>query len=384
MARKILLLVSDMNSGGAERVASNLANAWVERGDQVTLVATYSGHGECFYKLSEGVELCYLADMVAHSGRRNPLRQIERLLALRRLIKATQPDVILSFLTNVNIAALMASCYSGYPAIVSERNYPPIQSEGWFYECLCRWFYPYAASVVMQTNKGARWMVENLPGVRSTVIPNPVSYPLSVFEPRLTPSEYLAPQRKLLLAVGRLSEQKGFDYLLMAFSELAAIHQDWDLVILGEGAIRPALESQIQALGLEARVHLPGKAGNVSNWYQRADLYVMSSRHEGFPNTLIEAMAHGCAVVSYDCDTGPRDIIRHGDDGLLVGPVGDVPALASALDQLMLDDEARQRMGQKAIEVRERYSVENVLRMWDRVFDEVTKKPNLKNSDNRS
>lgn len=381
MSRKILLLVSAMNSGGAERVAANLANAWVERGDQVTLVATYSGHSECFYKLSGDVEFCYLADMVAHSDRQNPLRQIKRLLALRRLIMATQPDVVLSFLTNVNIAALMASCYSGYPTIVSERNYPPIQLEGWFYKCLCRWLYPYAASVVMQTSKGARWMAENLPGVRSTVIPNPAPYPLSVFEPRLTPSEYLAPQRKLLLAVGRLSEQKGFDYLLMAFSELAAKHQDWDLVILGEGAIRPALESQIQALGLEARVHLPGQAGNVSNWYQRADLYVMSSRHEGFPNTLIEAMAHGCAVVSYDCDTGPRDIIRHGDDGLLVGPVGDVLALASALDQLMLDDEARQRMGQKAIEVRERYSVENVLRMWDRVFDEVTKKPNLKNSD---
>ncbi|MDP3662686.1 MAG: glycosyltransferase family 4 protein [Nitrosomonas sp.] len=381
MSRKILLLVSAMNSGGAERVAANLANAWVGRGDQVTLVATYSGHSECFYKLSGDVEFCYLADMVAHSDRQNPLRQIKRLLALRRLILAIQPDVVLSFLTNVNIAALMASCYSGYPTIVSERNYPPIQLEGWFYKCLCRWLYPYAASVVMQTSKGARWMAENLPGVRSTVIPNPAPYPLSVFEPRLTPSEYLAPQRKLLLAVGRLSEQKGFDYLLMAFSELAAIHQDWDLVILGEGAIRPVLESQIQALGLETRVHLPGQAGNVSNWYQRADLYVMSSRHEGFPNTLIEAMAHGCAVVSYDCDTGPRDIIRHGDDGLLVEPVGDVPALASALDQLMLDDEARQRMGQKAIGVRERYSVENVLRMWDRVFDEVAKKPNLTNSD---
>lgn len=381
MSRKILLLVSAMHSGGAERVAANLANAWVGRGDQVTLVATYSGRGECFYTLSGDVELYYLADMVAHSGRQNPLRQIKRLLALRRLIKATQPDVILSFLTNVNIAALVASCYSGYPAIVSERNYPPIQLEGWFYKCLSRWLYPYAASVVMQTSKGARWMAENLPGVRSTVIPNPAPYPLSVFEPRLTPSEYLAPQRKLLLAVGRLNEQKGFDYLLMAFSKLAAMHQDWDLVILGEGAIRPALESQIQALGLETRVHLPGQAGNVSNWYQRADLYVMSSRHEGFPNTLIEAMAHGCAVVSYDCDTGPRDIIRHGDDGLLIGPVGDVPALASALDQLMLDDEARQRMGQKAIDVRERYSVENVLRMWDRIFDEVAKKPNLTNSD---
>ena len=113
MPRKILLLVSAMDSGGAERVAANLANAWVERGDKVILVVTYSGRGECFYALSEGVELCYLADLVAHSDRKSPLRQIKRLLGLRRLIKTTQPDVVLSFLTNVNIAALIASYFSG-------------------------------------------------------------------------------------------------------------------------------------------------------------------------------------------------------------------------------------------------------------------------------
>jgi glycosyltransferase involved in cell wall biosynthesis len=97
----------------------------------------------------------------------------------------------------------------------------------------------------------------------------------------------------------------------------------------------------------------------------------MSSRFEGFPNTLAEAMAHGCAAVSYDCDTGPRDIIRHEQDGLLVTPVGDVAALTSALDRLMGDDVERERMALRAIEVRERYSLQRILTLWDMEFEKT-------------
>ena len=373
MTRRILFLVSSMNSGGAERVAANLANAWVERGDEVTLVVTYSRRGGCFYSLSEDVELRYLADLAGYSSRQNPLRQIKRLLALRRLIKATQPDVVLSFLPNVNISALAASFFSGYSVIVSEHTYPPMASVSWFYQFLRRWTYPYAARVVMLTSEGLDWLKDKIPRARGAVIPNPVPYPLPVFEPSLVPESLVTADRKLLLAVGRMNEGKQFDRLIEAFSMHAERHQDWDLVILGEGSLREVLELQIQASGLNTRVHLPGQVGNVGDWYQRADLYVMSSRYEGFPNTLAEAMAYSCAAVSYDCDTGPRDIIRHGVDGLLVNPVGDVSALASALDQLMWDDEAREHMGRRAIEIRERYSLESILTMWDKLFDEVTK-----------
>ncbi|MFZ1851789.1 MAG: glycosyltransferase family 4 protein [Nitrosomonas sp.] len=374
MARKILFLISSLRSGGAERVAVNLANAWVERGDQIILVATYSKKEESFYTLPKNIELHYLADLIDNENRKGFLQQISRLLALRRLIKATQPDVVLSFLSNVNIAALIAAHWTKYPVIVSERAYPPMMPLGTFYEKLRKWIYPYAASIVMQTSKGQQWVIDNVPLGRSTVIPNSVVYPLVAFEPKLPVESIVSQDRKVLLAVGRLDEQKGFDYLLLAFAKLAKEHQNWDLIILGEGPIKQSLISQIQALELESRVHVLGRAGNVGDWYQRADLYVMSSRFEGFPNTLLEAMAHGCAVVSYDCDTGPRDIIQHEKNGLLVSPVGDVSALALALDRLMKNDAARQQMGQKAIEVREDYSLESIIMKWDKLFDDVIKK----------
>lgn len=374
MARKILFLISSLRSGGAERVAVNLANAWVERGDQVIIVATYSKKEESFYTLPKNIELHYLADLIDNENRKGFLQQVNRLLALRRLIKTTQPDLVLSFLSNVNIAALIAAHWTKYPVIVSERAYPPMMPLGTFYEKLRKWIYPYAASIVMQTSMGQQWVIDNVPLGRSTVIPNSVVYPLVAFEPKLPVESIVSQDRKVLLAVGRLDEQKGFDYLLLAFAKLAKEHQNWDLIILGEGPIRQSLISQIQALELESRVHLLGRAGNVGDWYQRADLYVMSSRFEGFPNTLLEAMAHGCAVVSYDCDTGPRDIIQHEKNGLLVSPVGDVSALALALDRLMRNDAARQQIGQKAIEVREDYSLESIIMKWDKLFDDVIKK----------
>jgi glycosyltransferase involved in cell wall biosynthesis len=111
----------------------------------------------------------------------------------------------------------------------------------------------------------------------------------------------------------------------------------------------------------------------MGDWYGRADLYVMSSRFEGFPNTLAEAMAHGCAVVSFDCDTGPRDLIRQEQDGLLVTPAGDVAALTQALDRLMGDDSERQRIAAHAVEVRERYSMGKILSLWDSLFDSVAR-----------
>jgi glycosyltransferase involved in cell wall biosynthesis len=218
----------------------------------------------------------------------------------------------------------------------------------------------------MQSRQGLAWLQAQVPTARGVVIPNPVAAPLPDAAP-VVPI-VAGDARKVLLAVGRLEPQKAFDVLVQAFAQLAARHASWDLVVLGEGSQRATLEAQVRALGLAGRVAMPGRAGNVGAWYRRADLYVMSSLFEGFPNTLAEAMAHGCAVVSYDCDTGPRDIIRHEQDGLLVRPVGDVAALARALDRLMADDAARERMAAGAADVRERFSLPSVLAEWETVL----------------
>lgn len=356
-----------MEGGGTERVAALLCNHWVAQGHEVTLMPTFSGRGKCLYPLDERVHLTYLADLVGNTSR-TLWNTARRVLALRRVIRGWLPDVVVSFLVNVNVTVLLSSRGLSVPVVVSERNYPPMQILPWPMNGMRRFTYRWAQTVVTQTSGIAQWIKEYCPGSSISIIPNPVVMPLPAAEPRLSPEYWLEPGRKVVLAVGRLEIQKGFDTLLEVFARMADKHPEWSLAILGEGKQRQALEEQRDNLGLDRRVHLPGRVGNMADWYSRADVYVMSSRFEGFPNTLIEAMAHGLPVVSFDCETGPRDIIHPEVDGLLVAQNLGVSGLVSALESLINDDALRARMGKEAKHVRERFSIESITELWANVL----------------
>jgi len=226
------------------------------------------------------------------------------------------------------------------------------------------------AALTALTSESADWLKTHTSARRVAVIPNAALWPLPRQSPRITPDSLCHAGRRLLLAVGRLEVQKGFDLLVDAFINLAKRYSDWDLVILGEGPQHAPLQDEVRAAGLEKRVLLPGRVGNVGEWYERADLYVLSSRFEGFPNALAEAMAHGLAAVSFDCETGSRDIIRHGVDGLLVPP-GDVAGLTAALAHLMGIATLRRQFAKRAVEVRERFSMERIAGTWEELFEEI-------------
>ena len=222
-------------------------------------------------------------------------------------------------------------------------------------------------TVTALTKSSARWIRENTTARHVAVIPNPIPWPLDHQPPLILPSEVLQSGRRRLLAVGRLTYEKGFDVLISVFSQVAAANKDWDLIILGRGPMQNQLEDLVVDLELQGRVFLLGEAGNIGEWYESADAYVMSSRFEGFGNTLAEAMAYGLPAVSFDCETGPREIIRHEVDGLLV-PAGDVKGLAEALKKLMTDGDMRQRFSRRAVEVRERFSPEKIADQWEKLF----------------
>jgi GalNAc-alpha-(1->4)-GalNAc-alpha-(1->3)-diNAcBac-PP-undecaprenol alpha-1,4-N-acetyl-D-galactosaminyltransferase len=370
MSKKILLVVSSMNTGGAERVASQLANAWVRRGDDVTLLATYSGRGGCAYELDATVNFRFLADEPGGGGR-GLVPFARRLLAFRRFVKKSRPDVVVSFLTSVNVMSLLATARLEVPVIAAEHSYPPAQPMTAAIGRLRQLTYPRASMVTVLTGEGRDWIKTNIPGAAVEVIPNPVQLPLNSSEPRIDPLDTVGSQRRLLLAAGRHDEGKQFSHLVSAFAGLSAAHQDWDLVVLGDGPARKDLQHLVDDLGISERVRLPGRAGNMGDWYMRADLLALTSRFEGFPLVLVEAMAHGCPVVSYDCDTGPRDIVRHGIDGLLVPPSDGIAGLTAALGQLMADADLRSKMGLLGEAAMNRYSMEHILESWDSVFDRV-------------
>lgn len=355
-----------MNSGGAERVASTLANAWSSRGDQVTLMPTFSGGGECFYRLSPDVHLVYLANLVS-SRTRTFVNQLARLRTLRRFIAAERPDVIVSFLSNVNVAAIVASAGLGLPVIVCERVDPFALPTSRWLRIACRLTYPLANALMVQTHAvAAKYASSGWPLRRVRVIPNPVPDQMLDIQQHVSTAK-----KNRLLSVGRLAEQKQFGMLIKVFASLARRHSSWSLRIAGEGPLRSALQRQIFEFGLEGRVELLGRIKNIGEELAGADAFVLTSEYEGFPNALLEAMAVGLPCVTFDCPSGPREMSMEGKVALLV-PVNDEQALGVALERLMLDDDLRHSLGSRArASVIERFALDKVLEQWDSLFEEA-------------
>ncbi len=355
-----------MSSGGAERVASTLSNAWTARGDQVTLIPTFSGRGGCFYELSPAVRLVYLADLVS-SRIRTWTNQVERLRALRRFILAERPDVIVSFLSNVNVAAVIAAFGLGIPVIICERVDPFAMPISRGLRLACRFSYPLATVLMVQTQAVAtKFAASGWSLKRLRVIPNPVSEQMLDIQRRIGDST-----TKRLLSIGRLEEQKQFDILIRVFARLAQHYADWSLRIIGEGSLRTALQQQITELGLDARVELTGQSAMIGEELAMADIFALTSSYEGFPNALLEAMTVGLPCISFDCPSGPREISLDGQVALLV-PLNDEQALELALERLMLDAELRQTLGRQAcVSVIERFSLDKILEQWDLLFKEL-------------
>ena len=181
-----------------------------------------------------------------------------------------------------------------------------------------------------------------------------------------------AEREKLILGVGRLSSEKGFDRTIAAFAELANEAPDWKLVIIGEGPKRSELERQISDLQLDERIQLPGFQDSVAEWYQRASIFVLSSSYEGFPNALLEAMAAGCAVIAADCESGPSEIVRHEIDGWLIPP-SNREALTVRLRDAIRNPELCRELGIRAKNVTDRFSMESCFDAWDALIAESIK-----------
>lgn len=286
---------------------------------------------------------------------------------MRAQLRTLRPDVVVSFLAKVNLLVLVASLGLPIPVVVSERVDPERQPWPPGLGLLRKRLYRRAVSVVVQTNKVSLWARSFLKPERVWVIPNPAV----AAEQVATSEDRGSSAAHTVVSAGRLHHQKGFDLLLEAFALSARKHPTWSLLILGEGPERGTLRARASSLGISDRVEMPGVSHELGAALASADLFVLSSRWEGFPNVLLEAMAAGLPVVSFDCPSGPAEIITQDENGILVRPE-DAGALAGAMDRLMSDETERKRLGEAAKGVTERFSQDKVMSKWDELLEKVT------------
>ncbi|NDP61892.1 glycosyltransferase family 4 protein [Polaromonas sp.] len=363
---KIILLISSMGAGGAERVAATLCNAWAKRSNQVTLISTFSGGGKSFYDISKNIELIFLADLVENK-KKSFVSSLQRLYILRRLISIRQADVIVSFLSNVNIAAVIASAFLKSPLIICERSDPSSQPVSRLLRVACKLTYRYADMLTVQTDSVVKKVDQIYSGIKLLrAIPNPLPDAIVSIKKNL-----IAKRRKSLLSLGRLSDEKQVELIIAAFAKLAFRCADWDLHVYGDGPLKNNILQQIASLDMQNRIFLKGRTSEPWQIMANADAYVMASRFEGFPNALLEAMGVGLPCVAFDCPSGPREISNDGKDALLVD-LNDQQGLITALEKVMSDEVFRDDLGNRARKsVLSRYSLASILNRWDELFQQV-------------
>jgi GalNAc-alpha-(1->4)-GalNAc-alpha-(1->3)-diNAcBac-PP-undecaprenol alpha-1,4-N-acetyl-D-galactosaminyltransferase len=360
---RVTLVIYGLSSGGAERVMSILANYWVCHGWDVTLIVLVDPSQPAFYSLDPRIKIQSLG--IAKESI-YPLAAIcyggWRVAVLRRAIIASQPDAIVSFMNAVNVYSILAGWNLNVPIIVSEHTYPGATDANRIWQLLMKWSYRHADLVTVLTQNAIPFYPAAA-GYQTIAIPNPILTPAPAIETGRR--SVAAPS---LIAVGRLEHCKGFDLLLSAFHQLQAKHPEWQLTILGEGGQRAALADLCTQLQLTDRVHFPGAVTNVREYLDRADLFVLSSRVEGFPMALCEAMACGLPVLAADCLSGPRDIIEDGVNGVLIA-TEDVDALVAGLDGLMSDPARRQQLAHNAPQILDRFGLERVMAIWTEAIE---------------
>lgn len=358
VARKphVAFVLPGLRAGGSEHIVSLLCNHFCRSGWTVSLFAFEQADAAPYYPHDPAVRITQLGHPAGRLPRLQSILAVrDRIGALREALTRACPDLVVSFLTRTNVVSVLAASPLGIPVIVSERNNPAQQRPGLIWSMLRRHAYARAHGLVTMT-EGAMNQFPKAMRRRQWVIPNPTYAPVEIDAARACGRQ--------VVAVGRLVPQKGFDLLLDAFAHVAHKVPDWSLVIWGEGPERARLEAQRDGLGLRDRVSMPGVTQEHGAWLKDADIFVLSSRFEGWGIVIGEAMAAGIPTISFDCRWGPGEMIADGVSGLLV-PDGDSRALGEAIATLCLNPEYRQRLSQGARIAAKRFTIDRILAQWE-------------------
>ncbi len=389
------MYIGSLQKGGAERVMSNLADFFFEQGYIVTLVTTYLAPVEYEVKHAAwkrvpagapGAELVMDTDenpswVDLYGGEKDGIERVfsgllkseqkDRLTnlrlrhsKLRKIWKAINPDLILSFSGKNNIMALSTATKDGFKVVVSVRADPDMEYSSTALKTGMLSTFGKAAGVIVQST-GAKDRFPKYIQKKCTILPNPMNA-------AFVRNRYVGDREKRIVMVARFHENKNHAMVMEVFKDAVAERfPDYKLVFYGDGPERSRLQRRAIQLGIEDRVEFKGNVQHVAEHIEKARLFILASDHEGMPNSLIEAMSLGLACISTDCPCGgPRDLITDGINGLLV-PVGDKKAMGEAMVKVLENETFANNLGIAATKVQKRFAPDVANDMWKEYFDNL-------------
>ena len=350
---KILFVISDLSGGGAERILVTLANYFAKIENSVYILTL--SNNKSFYEIDSRVKHIKLDLLKKSNSIYNKfINNFMRLKRIRDNIKDIKPDIIVSFLTQTNIITIIASIGLNIPIIISEHSIYFTENNNNLWRLLRRLTYPLADYLTILTDDDAK----NYPFIKNKkVIPNFLKINEKYDFYKINEKE------DIILAVGRLHQVKQFKLLIKLYSRLDT---NYKLYIVGDGVERKELEKLIQKLNLKGRVFLKGQKKDIYKYYKKAKIFVLTSKYEAFPNVILEAMHFGCAIVSFDCDYGPRAIINNNINGFLVKKENE---FLDKLNILIKNDELRIKMARNAIFRAKDFEYHKIIKEWESLIN---------------
>lgn len=360
MNRKIAFYINIIDTGGAERVMTNLANQFSRCGNEVIFITSYACEKEYFL---EQKIIRYNLSSTPYCGNQIK-RNFKYVAKLRKICQKEVPDILISFMAEPNMRAVLSTIGLRTKSIVSVRNDPEREYSGIMHKFVGKYLLPLADGCVFQTEEAKNWFPDRLKK-KGIIIVNAVKEEFYQKE--------RSPKHHLIVSCGRLEEQKNYPLLLEALCDVIRSYPDVKLKIYGSGTLEERLKVLIDANQLDNCVELKGQTNNVPLALADADLFVMSSDYEGMPNALMEALAMGVPCISTDCPCGgARTLIHNHKNGILV-PIRNKDALVDAINSVINDEVKKHNMSDAAKQEATKYREDIIREKWMKYIDDVLK-----------
>lgn len=355
--KKVLFVNSSLDSGGSERVMSLISNYFAEKNYDVTMALLRDK--KKVYEVNNKINLIQFK----YNTKNKFMVLLKRFFQYRKLLRQTKPDVIISFMWDINVFTLLSSFgYKKCKIIVSERCHPKMGNQNLIRKIGQKWLYNYADRVVIQTEYVRQFYPKKIQE-KSITIPNPINSNI--------PKPYEGEKDNIICAAGRFTEQKRYDLLINAFYDLNKEINDYRLVIYGDGPLKGEYEKLIKKLNLKNKVELPGYVSNVNEEMNRCKIYVSCSDYEGISNSMLEALAMGIPSICSDCPVGgARMVIKNKNNGILI-PTNDSKALSESLIELIRNKNLYNQISREAVKVKDTYEYKKIGEKWEKICNDV-------------
>ena len=357
---KILIYIGSLKSGGAEKVVSHMANYWAHTHEIVLL--TDVSEKEDFFEIHSKVKRISTGFLVSKKNIFiKYFSHLKGLLQLRKIIKDTKPEIIISHLPVANVRMLLSTFNLKIPLIVEDHNNPAFNKIPQPWRILRPIMYMFTNKVVLLTEDLKKHYHKGLQS-KIVIIPNPLNIPRNIIN-----SNEVILKHPTFISTGNFRYIKGYDLLIQAFSHVVKVYPDWYLTLLGDGKERKNLSLLAEKLGVSDKIDMPGRVNNPYTLLKQAEIYVLSSRSEGFPVALCEAMGVGMPCISFDCPTGPSDIINNNHNGLLIEYLN-VEKLAEAMIKLVENSNLRERLSKEALKINNDLEISVIMKKWETII----------------